>query len=112
VDWDFAPTGVNQISGIPFANYTGALANENPSVPTMTRRIAFDNVSSVTDPVNFTADPAAVQVGTKYRKTLYFEYTDANFTTKKTVPPEWQHLGSMGPIIRAEVGDTIKVVFM
>jgi FtsP/CotA-like multicopper oxidase with cupredoxin domain len=112
VVWDFAPTGVNQIEGTPFANYTGALAAENPSVPTMTRRIAFDNVSSATDPVNFTADPLAVQVGTRYKKTLYFEYTDATFTTKKAVPAEWKHLGSLGPAIRAEVGDTIKVVFM
>jgi hephaestin len=112
VVWDFAPTGTDQIAGTPFANYTGALAAENPSVPTMTRRIAFDNVSSVTDPFHFTADPLAVQVGTRYQKTLYVEYTDDTFTTKKTVPTEWQHLGSMGPAIRAEVGDTIKVVFM
>jgi FtsP/CotA-like multicopper oxidase with cupredoxin domain len=112
VDWDYAPTGVNQIAGTPFANYTGALAAENPSVPTMTRRVAFDNVSSATDPVNFTADPLAVQVGTKYRKTLYFEYTDATFTTKKPAAAEWKHLGSLGPAIRAEVGDTIKVTFM
>jgi FtsP/CotA-like multicopper oxidase with cupredoxin domain len=111
VTWDFAPGGVNQISGTPFANYTGALAAENPSVPTMTRRIAFDNVSAATNPLNFTADPAAVQVGTQYQKTLYVEYTDATFTTKKPAAPEWQHLGSLGPIIRAEVGDTIKVVF-
>ena len=111
VTWDFAPSGVNQISGTPFANYTGALAAEEPEVPIMTRRIAFDNASSATNPLNFTADPAAVQIGTQYRKTLYVEYTDATFTTKKPAAPEWQHLGSLGPIIRAEVGDTIKVVF-
>ena len=109
VPWNFAPTGVNQIEGRPFANYTGA--NADQSVVTMTRRIAFDNVSSNINPVNFTADPAAIQVGTTYRKTLYFEYTDATFTTRKATPAEWQHLGSLGPIIRAEVGDTIKVVF-
>src|SRR6185369_12934953 len=112
VTWDFAPSGVNQISGTPFANYTGALAAEEPEVPIMTRRIAFDNASSATNPLNFTADPAAVQIGTQYRKTLYVEYTDATFTTKKPAAPEWQHLGSLGPVIRAEVGDTIKVVFM
>jgi len=110
VAWDFAPTGTNQITGTPFANYTGA--NSDQSVITMTHRIAFDNASSATNPVNFTADPAAIQVGTKYKKTLYFEYTDATFTTKKTIPPEWRHLGSLGPVIRGEVGDTIKVVFM
>jgi hephaestin len=111
VTWDFAPTGVNQISGVPFANYTGALAAEEPTVPVMTRRVAFDNASSATNPVNFTSDPAAVQIGTRYRKTLYVEYTDATFTTRKPVAPEWQHLGTLGPIIRAEVGDTIKITF-
>lgn len=110
--WDFAPTKVNQINGIPFANYTGALAAAEPSVPTMTRRIAFDNVSSATNPTYYTNDPTAVQIGTKYKKTLYFEYTDDTFATRKAVSPEWQHLGHMGPAIRAEVGDTIKVVFM
>jgi FtsP/CotA-like multicopper oxidase with cupredoxin domain len=111
VTWDFAPGGVNQISGRAFANYTGAAAAEEPAVPVMTRRIAFDNVSSATNPLSFTGDPAAVQIGTQYKKTLYVEYTDATFTTKKPAAPEWQHLGALGPIIRAEVGDTIKVVF-
>lgn len=112
VAWDYAPGGVNQINGVPFANYTGALAAEEPTVPVMTRRVAFDNASSATNPLYYTSDPAAVQIGTVYRKTLYFEYTDATFTTRKPVAPEWQHLGSLGPIIRSEVGDTIKVVFM
>jgi FtsP/CotA-like multicopper oxidase with cupredoxin domain len=111
VTWDFAPGGVNQISGRAFANYTGASAAEEPAVPVMTRRIAFDNVSSATNPLSFTGDPAAVQIGTQYKKTLYVEYTDATFTTKKPAALEWQHLGALGPIIRAEVGDTIKVVF-
>jgi hephaestin len=26
-------------------------------------------------------------------------------------PPEWQHLGDLGPVLHAEVGDTIEVVF-
>jgi len=111
VVWDFAPGGVNQINGAPFANYTGALAAEDPTVPVMTRRIAFDNASSAVNPLNFTDDPAAVQIGTTYRKTLYVEYTDATFTTRKPTAPEWQHLGALGPIIRSEVGDTIKITF-
>src|SRR5690606_35809693 len=36
----------------------------------------------------------------------YVEYTDETFSTPKP-QPEW--LGILGPIIRAEVGDTIKV---
>jgi FtsP/CotA-like multicopper oxidase with cupredoxin domain len=44
-------------------------------------------------------------------KAVYREYTDATFQTLKPQPPEWQHLGMLGPLIRAEVGDTVKVVF-
>jgi len=46
----------------------------------------------------------------KYLKAIYREYTDATFKTLKPRPPEWEHLGILGPLIRAEVGDTIKVV--
>jgi hypothetical protein len=46
-----------------------------------------------------------------YVKAVYREYTDASFTRLKPRPPEWQHLGLVGPILQAEVGDTIKVVF-
>jgi hephaestin len=44
-------------------------------------------------------------------KTLYREYTDGTFKTLKKRSPEWEHMGFLGPLIRAEVGDTIKVVF-
>jgi FtsP/CotA-like multicopper oxidase with cupredoxin domain len=46
---------------------------------------------------------------TKFRKTRYIEYTDATFSTPKP-QPEW--LGVLGPILRAEVGDTIRVHFV
>jgi FtsP/CotA-like multicopper oxidase with cupredoxin domain len=49
--------------------------------------------------------------GRKVKKALYREYTDATFKTLKTRPPEWEHLGFLGPLVRAEVGDTIKIVF-
>src|ERR1700737_45919 len=50
-------------------------------------------------------------VGYSYKKAIYREYTDATFTKLKPRPAPWQHLGILGPLIRAEVGDTIKVVF-
>jgi len=37
------------------------------------------------------------------------EYTDGSFTTEKPDKPEY--LGFLGPVIRAEVGDVIEVVF-
>jgi FtsP/CotA-like multicopper oxidase with cupredoxin domain len=46
-----------------------------------------------------------------FRKAIYREYTDATFSTLKPRPPEWEHLGILGPLIRAEVGDVITVVF-
>jgi hypothetical protein len=49
--------------------------------------------------------------GRTYRKAVYREYTDGTFTTIKPRAPEWEHLGVLGPLIRAEVGDVIRVVF-
>lgn len=43
-----------------------------------------------------------------FNKTRYIQYTDATFTIK-VEQPEW--LGVLGPIIRAEVGDTVVVHF-
>ncbi|MBI3491310.1 MAG: multicopper oxidase domain-containing protein, partial [Acidobacteria bacterium] len=48
---------------------------------------------------------------TKYLKAIYREYTDDTFKTLKPRPPEWEHLGMLGPLLRAEVGDTIRVIF-
>jgi len=48
---------------------------------------------------------------TTFHKAIYREYTDATFTRLKPRPPQWEHLGILGPLIRAEVGDTVKVVF-
>ncbi|KAI8986445.1 Cupredoxin [Pilobolus umbonatus] len=47
-------------------------------------------------------------LGTKYLKSLYVEYTDVTFREKKP-RPKWQ--GNMGPILRAEVGDLIRIHF-
>jgi hypothetical protein len=46
---------------------------------------------------------------TKWPKSRYVEYTDATFTVRKA-QPEW--LGILGPVIRAEVGDSIMVEFL
>jgi manganese oxidase len=82
VDWDFAPSGINQISGLPFGEEEEIFVT-----------------------------PDEDRIGSVYTKALYREYTDASFTTRKSVEPEWEHLGALGPALRAQVGDTIKVVF-
>src|SRR5215471_13256937 len=46
-----------------------------------------------------------------YHKAIYREYTDGTFKTIKARPPQWEHLGMLGPLIRAEVGDSIRIVF-
>lgn len=73
--------------------------------------MAFDTASTATGSPNFTTDSSAIQIGTTYKKSLCIEYTDATFTVKKPREAKWQHLGFLGPMIQAEVGDTIKVVF-
>ncbi|KAJ8418900.1 hypothetical protein AAFF_G00003990 [Aldrovandia affinis] len=51
------------------------------------------------------------RIGGKYKKAVYVEYTDRTFTKRKDRSPEEEHLGILGPVIRAEVDDTIRVVF-
>ena len=52
------------------------------------------------------------RIGGSYLKARFIEYTDETFTTKKARSlDDEKHLGILGPIIKAEVGDTINVVF-
>uniref|UniRef100_A0A673CLX6 Hephaestin n=1 Tax=Sphaeramia orbicularis TaxID=375764 RepID=A0A673CLX6_9TELE len=51
------------------------------------------------------------RIGNRYKKVRYTEYTDNTFTTKMLRSPEEQHLGILGPVMRAEERDTIRVVF-
>ena len=81
VAWDYVPGGRDEIAGRPYVD-TAFFGNATPR-----------------------------PVSTVYQKVLYHEYTDSTFRTLKPRPPEWQHLGFLGPLIRAVVGDTIHVVF-
>ena len=82
VKWDYAPTGVDQISGKPFD--------------------AFERVYT---------QSGLHRIGKVYHKAIYREYTGASFKTLKVRPAGEAYLGILGPILHAEVGDTIKVVF-
>ncbi len=57
------------------------------------------------------ASPAAYGKHRVFRKAIFREYTDATFTKLKPRPPQWEHLGILGPLLRAEVGDTLEVHF-
>ena len=61
-----------------------------------------------TDDENIFVQNGPTRIGHVYRKALYRQYTDATFQTRVPADP---NLGLLGPVIRAEVGDTIKVVF-
>jgi len=82
VVWDYAPRGFNAITGAPFDDVADTYVKRGP------RRI-----------------------GLRYEKCLYHGYTDATFKHLQQRPADQQYLGLLGPVIRAEVGDTIKVVF-
>ncbi|MEC5193179.1 FtsP/CotA-like multicopper oxidase with cupredoxin domain [Arthrobacter sp. MP_M7] len=82
VDWNYAPAGINQITGAPFDNTAAVFTQQGPQ-----------------------------RIGATYVKSLYREYTDASFTSLKSRSASDQHLGMLGPVIRGVVGDTIKVVF-
>jgi manganese oxidase len=52
-----------------------------------------------------------MQLGWSFRKAIYREYTDASFRYRKPRLAADAYLGIMGPVIHAEVGDTVVVVF-
>jgi FtsP/CotA-like multicopper oxidase with cupredoxin domain len=81
VDWDYTPDGRDVMMEREFDSYGKAFTEHTPT-----------------------------RIGRTYRKAVFHEYTDATFSTKKPRPVDLAHMGLLGPVIRAEVGDTIKVV--
>ncbi|OXB71026.1 UNVERIFIED_CONTAM: hypothetical protein H355_013979, partial [Colinus virginianus] len=51
------------------------------------------------------------RIGGSYKKAIYKEYTDGTFMEIKKRLPEEEHLGLLGPVIKAEVGESIRVTF-
>lgn len=82
VVWDYAPGGKNLITGKAFDQAASVFVGHGPG-----------------------------RIGSKYLKCLYRGYTDSTFTTRQARSADEAYLGSLGPVIRGAVGDTIKVVF-
>jgi manganese oxidase len=82
LDWDYAPSGIDQMMGMPFEGVAKSYMEHGPH-----------------------------RIGHIYKKAIFREYTNGTFTNLKPRPPEWEHAGILGPILRAEVGDTIKILF-
>jgi FtsP/CotA-like multicopper oxidase with cupredoxin domain len=64
---------------------------------------------------DFASDPGSRGTldpnGSTYRKALFREYTDSTFRTLLPRDERYAHMGLLGPLLRAEVGDTLRVVF-
>lgn len=82
VDWNYTPSGIDQMMGMEFMGYAKIVTERGPH-----------------------------RIGTTYKKALYREYTDDTFTKVKPRPAGQEYLGALGPVLRGEVGDTIRVVF-
>lgn len=82
LDWDYAPLGRDEMMGHDFMDEAKIFVERKDGRP-----------------------------GRVHRKAVYFEYTDDRFETRKPKPPEWAHTGLLGPTLRAEVGDVIRVIF-
>lgn len=50
-------------------------------------------------------------IGSRYLKSRYIEYTDASYTKRLERDESLNHLGIMGPILRARVGEIITIHF-
>lgn len=114
VSWDYAPTGKDRVTGARFDTTTARY----PGVPDSVGRADPREGRSVSRYVNAVDGDYAPGIpeeqegiGATYRKVLFRAYTDSTFTERVERPPEWEHLGMLGPVLRAEVGDTIRVVF-
>ncbi|MDQ3886770.1 MAG: multicopper oxidase domain-containing protein, partial [Actinomycetota bacterium] len=82
VAWNYAPSGTNMLTGQQFDEAANTFVQAGPS-----------------------------RIGSTYTKCLYRGYTDATFTHQLPRSADDQYLGLLGPVIRAQVGDTIKVTF-
>lgn len=71
--------------------------------------VTWDYAPSGRDLIHGGIIPYPWTLQTRWAKTRYIEYTDATFTTLK---PQAEWLGILGPVIRAEVGDTVVVDFL
>ncbi|XP_077622003.1 ceruloplasmin isoform X1 [Crocuta crocuta] len=83
--WNYAPSGID------------IFTKENLTAPGSASEVFFEQ--------------GPTRIGGSYKKLVYREYTDASFTNQKKRGPEEEHLGILGPVIWAEVGDTIRVTF-
>ena len=71
VQWDYAPSGKNNYAATEDMDYSATYINKTEGL-----------------------------IGSVYKKALYFQYTNANFTERIPTDPS---MGFLGPAIKAEV---------
>ena len=79
--WDYAPKPMDLMMGAPLSAHQQIYVDNRPQ-----------------------------QIGSVYLKAVYNGYTDGAFRTREVRQAKWAHLGILGPVLRAEVGDTLRVV--
>jgi hypothetical protein len=82
IAWDYIPSGRDMMMGMAPEDYAKFYTQHGPGF-----------------------------IGKVYRKAVYREYTDATFRHLKPRPAQEAYLGIAGPVMHAEVGDTLKIVF-
>lgn len=82
IDWTYAPKDYNIVEDEPYEQQYRIYTDQN------------ENLTGLT-----------------YRKAVLHEYTDGTFTQQIPRDPKWEHLGLLGPILHAEVGDTLVIHF-
>jgi manganese oxidase len=82
VRWNYAPVGMDRITGKPFGEAANIFVKHTRN-----------------------------RIGSTYTKCIYRGYTDNTFGARQPRAKADAYLGLLGPVIHAEVGDTIRVVF-
>ncbi len=82
VVWNYAPAGRNVIEGRRFRGEENGIVRRSRN-----------------------------RIGSRYLKSMYRAYTNASFRTLEPRPADQAYLGLLGPVIRAQVGDTVTIVF-
>jgi FtsP/CotA-like multicopper oxidase with cupredoxin domain len=82
VNWNYIPSGRDDAMGQPLG---GSLRKSTPATADLARQI--------------------------WKKAIFREYLDAKFSLPAKRSEADEYLGILGPTLRGEVGDTIKVVF-
>ncbi len=82
-EWDYAPLGIDMMTGKPFEGTSAAYTQPGPK--SHRARLSQGGLPGI--------------------------YRRVRSQRGSRAPPQDEYLGLLGPILRAEVGDTIKVVF-